>query len=144
VFRYQGKCERKDDVLFGFENIRGFPVDYEMWHIVLNCGVTAGGEFQPDQVAAMMCKTLDRYADFDRDDWGSGSDLPYLEDWTVDRDLQRWLTKWLFVKHDQVVVPALNLKAAKVIFCRNERHKKKLRRMGFIEDRIRISNRFVD
>ncbi len=40
--------------------------------------------------------------------------------------------------NDQVVVPKLNLKSAKEIWVRNDRQKKKLRRMGFIEDRIKV------
>ena len=58
--------------------------------------------------------------------------------WRRTHDVQEVLSKHLFVKHDQVVVPSLNLKAAKLIICRNERQKKTLRRMGFIEDRLVI------
>jgi len=42
------------------------------------------------------------------------------------------------VEHDRVVVPGLDLKAAKTVVCRSERQKKALRRMGFLEDRIEI------
>jgi hypothetical protein len=46
----------------------------------------------------------------------------------------------VFVERDQFVVPSLNLKTARRILCRNERQKKALRRMGFIEDRIEVRN----
>jgi len=36
------------------------------------------------------------------------------------------------------VVPSLNLKTARHILCRNERQKKALRQVGFIEDRIEV------
>ena len=58
--------------------------------------------------------------------------------WRETRDVRDVLSKHLFVKHDQVVVPNLNLKAAKLIICRDEHQKKALRRMGFIEDRLVI------
>lgn len=59
--------------------------------------------------------------------------------WREERpDLERLLRRHVFVERDQVVVPSLNLKAAGRILCRNERQKKQLRRMGFIEDRIEI------
>lgn len=42
------------------------------------------------------------------------------------------------VEHDRVVVPGLDLKAAKTVVYRSERQKKALRRMGFLADRIEI------
>jgi hypothetical protein len=64
-----------------------------------------------------------------------------LKDW-VDSgcNLDVFLKKYVFIEKDQVVVPSLNLKCAKTIICRNEKQKKALRRMGFIEDRIQIKN----
>jgi len=56
------------------------------------------------------------------------------------QDLEKFLKKSLFVEVDQVIVPSLNLKAAKKIICRNEKQKKKLLKMGFVEDRVRIKN----
>ena len=55
-------------------------------------------------------------------------------------DLDLFLKKYAFIEKDQVVVPSLNLKSAKQIICRDEKQKKKLRKMGFIEDRIVIKN----
>jgi hypothetical protein len=63
---------------------------------------------------------------------------PISLDWRETGDVQHVLSKHLFVKYDQVVVPNLNLKAAKLVICRNEYQKKALRRMGFIEDRLVI------
>ena len=56
------------------------------------------------------------------------------------QDFDAFLKDYVFVDRDQVVVPSLNLKPAKVVICRDERQKKALRRMGFIEDRITIRN----
>jgi hypothetical protein len=59
--------------------------------------------------------------------------------WRQERpNLAEFLRRHVFVERDQVVVPSLNLKTAKRILCRNERQKKQLRRMGFIEDRMEI------
>lgn len=60
--------------------------------------------------------------------------------WRRTSDLQEVLSGHLFVENDQVVVPSLNLKSAKRVLCRNERQKRALRQLGFIEDRIRILN----
>jgi len=57
-----------------------------------------------------------------------------------DQDFEKFLHKYLFAEVDQVVLPSLNLKAAKKIICRNEKQKKKLLKMGFIEDRVQIKN----
>lgn len=65
-------------------------------------------------------------------------DDPVVVTWRETRDLGAVLSKHLFVENDQVVVPSLNLKAAKKVVCTNERQKQALRRMGFIEDRIVI------
>ena len=51
-----------------------------------------------------------------------------------------FLNNRLFIEADQFVLPSLNLKTAKEIVCRNERQKKKLRKLGFFEDRIKIRN----
>ena len=58
---------------------------------------------------------------------------PYMENVTVFKES-------LFKDIDQVVVHSLNLKSAKQIIWRNEKQKKTLRKMGFIEDRIKIKN----
>jgi len=56
------------------------------------------------------------------------------------RDYENWRDNYLFVENDQVVVPRLNLKTAKEIICQNEKQKKRLRKIGFIKDRIHIRN----
>ena len=66
-------------------------------------------------------------------------------DWIKsDKNLDTYLKDYVFKEVDQIVVPTLNLKAAKKIICRNEKQKKKLRKMGFIEDRISIKNLKAD
>lgn len=41
--------------------------------------------------------------------------------WAEHRALRPVLDRALFVEHDQVVLPALNLKAAETIVCRSDR-----------------------
>ncbi len=119
----------KDSILFGFENIKGFPLDYQLWCALLNplinnqtishymqdCMFYAGAH--PDEEDPLLTEQLNCYKDFGED---------------------AFLKKYLFVERDQVVVPTLNLKAAKEIYCHNEKQIKKLRQMGFIKDRIKI------
>jgi len=66
---------------------------------------------------------------------------PEMRAWnSCNGDFDLFLKKYVFVESDQIVVPSLNLKCAKQIICKDEKQKKALRRMGFIEDRIRIKN----
>jgi hypothetical protein len=68
------------------------------------------------------------------------ADDPIGKTWRECHDVDTVLRRHLFVERDQVVVPSLNLKAAKHIICRTEKQRKALRKMGFIEDRIEIKN----
>lgn len=122
----------RDGILFGFEAIKGFPVYYEVWCLFLNPLLNARTDM--DTTPAVIRLLDDLAADPDT------SDDRLAVAWSEDNDLRSVLDRHLFVEHDQVVLPTLNLKAAKTIVCRNERQKKALRRMGFIEDRIVIQN----
>ena len=125
-----GKEAADDGVLFGFASIQGFPLAYEFWcelrMTLINLKNLAHAN---DEVQKHL-------------DWRASDpclcEEPESLTWCKTRDVREVLSKHLFVKHDQVVVPHLNLKAAKIIICRNERQKKVLRRMGFIEDRLAI------
>lgn len=124
------KQGRIDGVLFGFESIQGFPLAYDFWCELL--GALMNSETL-DQANNAVQDHLDRRA--------SDPDLcaePVSLAWRETRNVRDVLSKHLFVKHDQVVVPNLNLKAAKVIICRSENQKRALRHMGFIEDRLVI------
>jgi hypothetical protein len=126
-------------VLFGFDIIKGFPVDYTVWVYRVN-GLMNTGPFRSfEESNKVMVANLDDFSLWCREN-ACLDEQPMAADWSRDRDLGRILAQWLFKERDQVVVPALNLKAAKRIICRDERHKKVLRRMGFIEDRIEIRN----
>ncbi len=119
----------KDNIMFGFENIKGFPLDYQMWCALLNplingkdiasyiqdCIFYAGA--YPDEEDPLLTEQTNYYNNFGE---------------------EAFLKKYLFVENDQVVVPALNLKSAKVVYCHNEKQIKNLRKMGFIKDRIKI------
>lgn len=107
----------RDSILFGFEDIQGFPLDYNCWCRVINCLIDTDEEKVNERFEQYFVNYL-------KEDYG-----------TVDKFL-----KELFSKNDQVIVPILNLKTAKKIICNNEKQKKKLRQMGFIEDRIIIRN----
>ena len=119
--------EKKDWIMFGFENVVGFPVDYDLWCFFLT--PLANGE-DPYKHAKQMVSEMEK----------DGSiDYPLSE--LNKMDFDEFLKKYLFVEKDQVVVPSLNLKAAKKVFCQNEKQFKQLTRMGFIKDRIEIRNR---
>ncbi len=120
-----------DNILFGFEHIQGFPVSYDHWCFMLN----KLGQGASDQSIAQYFTEIIRDLKAEREELDG-----VLKDWENSRNLDDYLKCYVFVERDQVVVPSLNLKAAKRIICRNERQKKKLRQMGFIEDRIRIQN----
>lgn len=136
---FRGRPRKKRDrlVLFGFERVQGFPVHYGNWDLVLDSQLT--NDQSLEEMNALVEETLrwrSRCED-EEDNFGLPID-PMVLTWRETGDLQAVLQKHLFVEHDQVVVPALNLKAAKEIVVRSERDKKKLRRLGFIEDRIQI------
>lgn len=121
---------QEDGVLFGFESIQGFPLAYELWCEFLRHFLNFDSLMQANKAVAEQLE------------WRSAQpemcEEPVSLAWLRTRDVQGVLSEYLFVEHDQVVVPSLNLKAAKLIICRNERQKKALRRMGFIEDRLVI------
>ncbi|MFM8537818.1 MAG: hypothetical protein ACKOES_07095 [Planctomycetaceae bacterium] len=129
-------------VLFGFDQIHGFPIDYEFWwRFVLNSALNGQTLAEVDE--SLICKLEWSLQDVIQEE---GDDFDprvhrLLIGWREERpDLAAFLRKHAFVERDQFVVPSLNLKTAKRILCRNERQKKALRRMGFIEDRIEVRN----
>ncbi|MBL4847448.1 MAG: hypothetical protein JKY65_18170 [Planctomycetes bacterium] len=140
-FRSRPRKRRDQTALFGFERIQGFPIDYMNWHLILNASLKDGQSLE--EMNALIEKSV-RW----RSECGGKADAldlpvdPLKRTWRETGDLQAVFRKHLFVEHDQVVVPNLNLKAAKEIVVRCERDKKKLRRLGFIEDRIKIRKAF--
>lgn len=126
----------KNNILFGFENIKGFPLRYSPWEFIMMAACKFK-EFEKQN------KEICRYNDdIIRDLMEYKEELDDdLKAWMkCERNLDRYLKEHVFVLEDQVVVPSLNLKSAKKIICRNEKQKKALRKMGFIEDRIKIKN----
>ncbi len=136
----------KTHILFAFENIIGFGLHYDWWDNIISSiweyKYTGKDPIKDvkgynDHIWKKMKKLCTPDPGYEKD----------YEEWIVN-DLQsdprdfdsadEWLKKAVFVKRDQVVVPSLNLKAAKEVFCRSEKEKKKLRKMGFIEDRIKL------
>jgi hypothetical protein len=140
--RKQSKIN-KDSVLFGFEDIKGFPVSYEHWCLFIN-DIMNHESFQEQNES--IKQTLDEIVGYYDGEIIDIRDMEQeISDWLdANRDLDVYLKKYVFVEKDQVVVPSLNLKSAKKILCRNEKQKKKLRKMGFIEDRIYIKNLILD
>ena len=130
--RSTGNRRRDDLILFGFDSIQGFPVAYDFWEELLSALLNAS---DLDDANRAVEATLRRRASLE--EW---RDDPIARTWRAGAGVRPLLDRHLFVELDQVVLPALNLKAASEIVCRNERHKSALRRMGFIEDRIRIRN----
>lgn len=135
---------QKDDILFGFDIIQGFAVDYEFW-----CGhflndVINKPKASVEEINRVVAAWLNKYVPElrEEDDEGFAAGRHPLEvAWERFRpDFDAFLKGYVFVERDQVVVPSLNLKVAKKVLCRDERQKKALRRLGFIEDRIVIRN----
>ena len=136
--------DKKDNILFGFDVVRGFPVDYEFWagHVLngaINMPTASPAEMNRD-AAAWLDKWTRELRDEDAEGFAAGKH-PLESAWLRHRpDFDAFLRGYVFVERDQVVVPSLNLTAAKRVVCRDERQRKALRRMGFIEDRIEIRN----
>ena len=125
--------DSKKSILFGFDVIKGFPVKFDEWDFLLCCGVMNKGT--TEAIAAAFNEIIKDVEEYNEELDG------VLLDWIrSERNLETYLKKYVFVEHDQVVVPSLNLKTAKKIICPNEKTKKALRKMGFIEDRIQIKN----
>lgn len=127
---------QRDQVLFGFETIKGFPVDYDSWCLLLNPLINAASVDQSNRVVEEAIREL-------VNDPQAHEHPVAIASRKLGGDTTSILQSVLFVENDQVVVPRLNLKSAKQIVCRNEFQKKTLRRMGFIEDRI-IVRRIYD
>lgn len=126
-----------DPILFGFDLVVGaFPVDYDVWEYLMN--PLMNNEKFEDQN-----KEIIKFSNEIVEDYKEVEEEPEREvkKWIdCGKNLDLFLKKYLFVENDQVVLPSLNLKCAKTIICRNEKQKKALRKMGFIEDRIKIKN----
>jgi hypothetical protein len=137
-FRSKYSAEN-DAVMFGFESIKGFPLDFDTWSCTILNSLIDRTETDKDSLDQFIFDHLDSHVR-NCQRWGDPLS-PELKFWNEsDKDIQDYLNKYLFVENNQVVVPSLNLKSAKRIVCRNERQKKKLKKMGFIDDRIFIRN----
>ena len=122
--------------MFGFDIIKGFPVSFDHWELIMND--LCDSDDVKDQNKAIV-DSLNTILGYYKEDKEEPEDV--LADWVKSGcDLDVFLRDYLFKEVDQVVVPSLNLKVAKKIICHNEKQKKKLRQMGFIEDRIVIKN----
>ncbi len=129
-----------DSVMFGFDIIKGFPISYQHWEFIMDSLLDS--DILEEQNKSIV-KSLNSICDmFEEDDCLKGEEIDgELLDWVnSDKNLDVFLNKYVFKEVDQIVVPSLNLKSAKQIICSNEKQKKKLRHMGFIEDRIKIRN----
>lgn len=141
--KFRGK-RRNDEpyIMFSFDIVKGFPVDYDVWCYVMSPLMGCKDPVK-DGDRAIEEDLKEMLHDYKTGRYGKISELT-MDDpiwkWQHSENLQDFLKRYLFVENDQVVVPSLNLKAAKEVFCRNEKQVKTLRRMGFIQDRIKILN----
>ena len=125
-----------DSVLFGFDIVKGFSVSYRPWEMILNALINEDAFEKQDKAIEIMFNSIVQDCKNENED-PEGE----IADWVSSGcNLETYLKQYLFQEVDQIVVPALNLKSAKKIICHNEKQKKKLRHMGFIEDRITIRN----
>lgn len=138
---------KRDSILFGFNHISGFPVESEFWRrFVLNTLITLPvfPASSPREVDEGLAWRLDLSLAEELEE-NAGVLNPETHRWEIAWQQERphlgaFLRRQVCIESDQFVVPSLNLKSAQRVLCRNERHKKVLRRMGFIEDRIEIRN----
>ena len=130
----------KNDILFGFDIIKGFSVRFDPWELFLSVLLNV----KTDNIATINLELTEFLNELMKEAMESSEDIEedeVLRNWvSCGCNINVFLKDHLFVKFDQVVVPSLNLKVAKKIICHNEKQKKKLRKMGFIEDRIKIMN----
>jgi hypothetical protein len=124
--------DSNNSVLFGFDIIKGFPVSYRYWELIMIF------MYDKKTLEEQNKELVKEISDMARDN--SLEDEEIIAWRRCNNNLDLFLKKYLFVEEDQVVVPSLNLKAAKQIICHDEKQKKALRKMGFIEDRIKIRN----
>ena len=137
-----------DSILFEFSVLPKkdvFPVDYDIWSFILTTISNTKSKSTKEEFDNELRKILNQFLKYEIEDKEQNedyvSDCSYIWDWAnFNGNVDAYMKKYLFVEHDQIVVPSLNLKMAKQIICRNEKQKKELRRMGFIEDRIKIKN----
>jgi len=125
-----------DSILLGFDVIKGFPVSYEHWNLILNaCLSIENFDVQNKEIISQLNTFVGYYEENDEEPDRE------LADWVSSgRDLNTFLNNYVFMEREQVVVPSLNLKSAKKIICHNEKQKKTLLKKGFIEDRVIIKN----
>jgi len=131
-----GNQPKRDVILFGFDVIKGFNVDFNHWEFIM--GSLLNNEKFEDQNSDIIKENNEIVDELRREKEPLDGELKEWVDCGMNLDI--FLKKYLFVENDQVVVPSLNLKIAKKIICENEKQKKALRKMGFIEDRIIIKN----
>lgn len=126
------------NVMFTFDIIKGFPVDYDLWCSILNPLIGCEDPVRHGDDA--IKKSFEEWHNDCKKDNIEITPNSELWKWVSSSSYEDFLNRYLFVENDQVVVPSLNLKAAKQVFCRNEKQVKVLRHMGFINDRIKILN----
>lgn len=132
---YQKRFNEEPKVMFGFDIIKGFPVSFDIWEMLLNPLMNCKDPLKNGD--AEIIKNFNKWSEEAKKE---GCEDEFTKVWDKYGNFSDFLNKELFVEKDQVVVPSLNLKVAKAIYCRNEKQVKQLRRMGFIEDRIKILN----
>lgn len=123
-------------IMFAFDFIKGFPVDFNTWCLFLNTLINCKDPVKNGNEE--LTKFLDQCVKWNEEDNVDSTKDDTISAWIGRRNLDLFLKEKLFVENDQVVLPSLNLKAAKTIYCRDEHQVKTLRNMGFIKDRIKI------
>ena len=127
-----GNSKKEDFVMFGFDVVKGFPLEFDTWELFIYSIMSLYNKNKKPSLNQINSKIFKDIQDFIKED-----DEGYMDKYKY-KSFQEILDKVLFMEHDQVVVPSLNLKSAKEIFVRTEKTKKKLKKMGFIDDRIKI------
>jgi hypothetical protein len=127
--RLSGYNQSTGKVLFGFSNVRGYPVKYDEWmrivEVLINIDTT---DFSiMDRAIIDGLKDMEKVGDIDLSTYPS---------------FEAYLKKAVFVESEQYVVNSLDLRKASVIVCQSEIHKSSLIRKGFPASLIRIASMY--
>lgn len=123
---YSSGC---DKVLFGFKNIRGFPISYEEWYKI------SGVLINIDTMDfAMMDRALEEGL----------QDLELLGDYSMRNagGFDEYLKNKVFIETDQYAVSGLDLRRASTIVCRSEIQKMTLMKRGFRSNDLRVASSY--
>lgn len=120
-----GYAPRCGKVLFGFNKVRGFPVKYDMWMVLLGTLInldTDNFRFIDERLVEGL-NTLEEQGELT---------------WSDCKTLDRFLKQRVFVDRDQFVVKSLDLRKSQLILCNDEAQRAIVSKKGFPSSRVKV------